>query len=77
MENGVEDGAGTFALERKISCAHFVENNSEREQVGACVQLFAENLLWRHVRDGAQSGARTGQLSGVHAHRGHGVGFAV
>ena len=25
----------------------------------------------------AQSGARTGQLGGVHAHRGHGVGFAV
>ncbi len=34
----------------------------KEEEVGAGVEIFAENLFGRHVRNGAQGGAGTGEL---------------
>ena len=76
VENGVEDGARTFSLEGKRAGGHFVENDAKGKKVGARVEILAENLFGRHVGDGAQGGARTGELIGVDANSGESIGGA-
>jgi hypothetical protein len=45
--------------------AIFVEDDAEREEIGAGFEFLAERLLCRHVSDGAKSGAAAGEMSGV------------
>ena len=42
--------------------AHFVEDGAERKEVAAGVEFFALGLLGRHVGDGADGGAGTGEI---------------
>src|SRR5258708_29611400 len=70
MKNFVENSAGAFAFKGKNAGGHFVEQNAERKEIRASVELLAENLFGRHVRDGAESAAGAGQLFGVHANGG-------
>jgi hypothetical protein len=73
VENGVEDGSGTFALERKKTSGHLVQDDAKREEVSAGVEIFAEDLFRRHVGNGAQGGAGTGELIGVNADGGESI----
>jgi len=74
VENGVEDSARALSLERERAGSHFVEDYSEGKEVGAGIEFLAEDLLGRHVGDGAESAARTGELVGVHSERSEGRG---
>ena len=62
IQNRVEDHRRTLAAERQRARRHLVEHRSEREQVGARIQLFRPHLLRRHVGHRAQRRARTGQV---------------
>jgi hypothetical protein len=44
IENGVEDQAGGVAAERQCASGHFVQDDTEREQVAARVDIFAADL---------------------------------
>src|SRR5579862_129551 len=62
FENGVEDDAGTLALEGQSAGGHFVQDHAERKEIGAGVEIFGADLFGRHVGDGADGGAGTGQM---------------
>src|SRR5579864_205660 len=73
VQDLVKNGTRRVTLKRKNPRRHFVEHNPERKNIRARVQRFAQNLLGRHVRDGAQRAAWACQLSRVHfdgSHRG-------
>ena len=61
VQDGVEDDGGSIAAEGDDACAHLVEHGAERKQVAAGVEFLALGLFRRHVRDGADGGAWTGQ----------------
>src|SRR5580692_9616854 len=71
IENRFEKNAAGLAAKGKRAGAHFVEHRAEGEKVGAGVEVFAPNLLGRHVSDGAHGAAGTGEL--LFVERGHGV----
>jgi len=77
VEDGVEDGCGSVTFERKTASGHFVEDYAEGKKIGAGVEFFAKSLFWRHVGDGAESGAGTGELIGIGGEGGHLVGETV
>ncbi len=62
MQDGIKNSAGSIAPERKNSGSHFVKHDAEREQVRTTVQFLAQDLLGRHVGDGSQGGAGTGEM---------------
>jgi hypothetical protein len=77
IEDGFEDYGGRVAAEWDHASGHLVENRAEREKIAAGVHFLAAGLLGRHVGDGAESGAGTGELFGSDAgggHRGGGSG---
>jgi len=75
VQNGVEGGSRSVATEWQPSGGHFVEHHAEGEKIGAGVNVFAPNLLGRHVGDGAHRGPWTGEVFRLIA--GHGdFGFA-
>ena len=62
VQDFVEDSAGSFTFEWKDAGSHFVEHAGKGEEVAARVEFFAEDLLGRHVQNGAKSGAGTSQV---------------
>src|SRR5580765_2439407 len=64
IEDGVEKESGASGAERQPASSHFVEHDTEREKVGACVEFFGAYLFGRHVGDSAESGAGTGEAFG-------------
>ncbi len=73
IQDGFEDEAAGVTAEGERAGGHFIEDDTEREEIAAGVHLFAPDLLGRHVGDGAQSGAGTGEVLGAGALRGGGV----
>ena len=69
MQDGIEDGSGRVALERKTASSHFVEDDAEGEEVSAGVEFLAKGLFGRHVGDSAEGGAGAGEMSGVGSER--------
>src|SRR5579863_2393136 len=69
MQDGIEDGGGSVALERKAASGHFVQNDAEGEKIGARVEIFSECLFGRHVGDSAEGGAGAGEMCGVGSER--------
>ena len=61
IENPVCNDAGTVAAEWQRPGCHLVEHDTEREHIGAPVQVLRANLFRRHVRRRAEGAARTGQ----------------
>jgi hypothetical protein len=62
VKNSVEDGCLRLALKRERSRCHFVKNNTKRKEVSARIQIFAERLFRRHVRNGSHRRTGTGQV---------------
>ena len=60
VKDFVEDRAGALAFERKESGGHLVEYDTEGKEIGARIELLAEDLFGRHVRNGTESAARAG-----------------
>ena len=61
VENGVENGGGRVTGKGLVAGGHFVEHDAEGEKIGPTVNVFTEGLFGRHVRDGADGGARAGE----------------
>ena len=55
IEDGVENCRRSVAARRERAGGHFVENDAEREKVGAGVEGFAAGLLGGHVGDRAHA----------------------
>src|SRR5262249_30349912 len=70
VEDFIEDSARTFAAKGQRTGGHFVQNNTEGEEITASVKRLAEHLLGRHVGDSAKCAAGTSELVGVDTHRG-------
>ena len=64
MQNAVKNRGGCVALEGQNARGHFVEDDGERKKIAASVERFAEGLLRRHVGDGTDSAAGTGEEFG-------------
>src|SRR5947199_108076 len=64
IQDGIEDDRAGAALERKMACGHLIQHAADREQIGADIELLTTRLLGRHVRDGADRSARTGEMFG-------------
>ena len=62
MEDGIEDRTRTVAAKRQCTRRHLVQDDSEREKVGAMVEFLAPDLLRRHVGDCSQRAAGTCQM---------------
>ena len=60
MEERVDDADRVRALERTPAREKLPEQHAQRKDVRARVDLAAEGLLGRHVRDGPEHGARRG-----------------
>ena len=52
----------SFSAEGQSAGGHLVKHHAEGKQVGARIQFFSLGLLGRHIGDGAQSRARTGEV---------------
>ena len=76
LQNGVKDEAGSVAAKRQCTGGHFVEDNAEREEVAADVEIFAANLLGGHVGNGAECGAGAGEVFEANALGRCGIGFS-
>src|ERR1700740_794687 len=61
-QNSVGDDSGGVARERLPASGHFIEHQTETENVRACVQFLATDLLWRHVAQSSWSRAGFGEL---------------
>src|SRR4029077_11734561 len=61
IEDCVENYAGGGAGKSHCAGGHFVEDDAERKKIGAAVEFGAADLLGRHVGDGADGGAGTGE----------------
>ena len=67
FEDGGKDDSGGIAAKWKRAGDHLIEHRAETEKVGARIELLAASLLGRHIGDGADSEARTGEMSFVHS----------
>jgi len=52
---------GTVPHKRRTAGRHFVQHQPEREEVRSRIDLFAAQLLWRHVGQRTDCAARVGQ----------------
>src|SRR5882762_3691862 len=59
IQDSFENYPRSVAAKWQGARGHFVEHDSKRKQVGARIQCLPLDLLWRHVRDRAQSRTRT------------------
>ena len=58
MKNHCRRRAG----KRQTARRHLIEDRAQREQIAARIEFLAASLLRRHVGDGADSGARAGEM---------------
>ena len=75
IQDGVENGGRAIAAERELAGGHFIEHGAERKKIGARVEFLGTRLFGRHISDGADGAAWTGELCGVHALSGHCLGW--
>ena len=74
VQDGFEDDAAGVAAKRERPRRHFVEDDAEGKEVAASVEIFAADLLGRHVGDGAESAAGAGEMFFLRALRCRGIG---
>lgn len=74
FEDAAENDTRALAGEWEMAGGHFVENDAERKEVGARVELLGANLFGGHIGDSAESAAGTGELGGSNCLGGEGVG---
>src|SRR5580704_18449501 len=58
------DDAGSLTVESYLSCRHFVENRTEREKIGTCVQILPADLLRGHISRRANNRSGHRQVDG-------------
>src|SRR5436190_12080908 len=58
IENRIEDNGSAWAGEGLIACRHFIQQQTEREEIRPTVYFFRPRLFRRHVSDSAYQ--RTG-----------------
>src|SRR5260370_42061329 len=63
FQNGGRQRDLTLSLKRLVSSCHLVKHGAERKNVAARIRVLSLDLLWRHVLDGANDAAPSGQLS--------------
>src|SRR5205814_2258354 len=63
IQDGLEDHAGGISGEGLFSGGHLVKNEPQRKEIGAFIEVFAANLLGRHIRNRAHGHAGAGQVS--------------
>src|SRR6202034_1647247 len=68
---------GGFSGEGQLAGGHFVEHDGEGEEVGAGVEILAADLFGRHIGDGADGGAGSGDVLGAFADGGERVAGVV
>ena len=61
IQNGIENNRRGIAVERRLARGHFVEHRAEAEEIGARIEVLAARLFRRHVGNGADSRAGTGE----------------
>src|ERR1051325_7711001 len=64
VDDGIADCRLMLAAKRKSPCGELVENNAKGKQVGPMIDLFALNLLGRHVRRRPDGASCPGQMGG-------------
>ncbi len=62
VEDAVEDHRRRVAGEALPARCHFVQDDTERKEIGARIQGFAAGLFGRHVGHGADRGAHDGRV---------------
>src|SRR6185295_349378 len=67
IQNAVEDQSRADTRKRHRTGRHFVQDDTEREQIRAGVEVLSADLFRRHVGDCSEWTSRTGQ----HRSRGH------
>ena len=77
MQNGFEDDAAGVSTKGKRARRHFVEDDAEGKEIAASVEIFAADLFGRHVGDGAERAAWTGEMLFPRTLRRRGVGNGV
>src|SRR5262249_3981790 len=58
VQDRFKNNSRARSKERKSAAHHFVEHDPEGEEIGAPVEIFGSNLLWRHIGHGAAISAR-------------------
>ena len=61
VQDRIEYGRRGRPAKRRLSGGHLVQHDAEGEKVGARIQFLSEGLFGRHVGDGAERCAGTGQ----------------
>ena len=61
LEDLGDEASLTLPLERLLTRDHLVDHGPERKDVRPGVSLLAFELLWGHVLESAEDGARTGE----------------
>src|SRR5271157_385963 len=69
IENRVKNDTRRVPTKRKSPRGHFIKHCAKRKQVAARIQFLSTNLLWRHVRDCAESHPWAGQMLLVYRER--------
>ena len=77
VQDGFENDTAGVATKGERARCHFVEDDAEREEVAARVEVFAADLLGRHVGDGAECAAGAGEMSFVRSLCCGGIGNGV
>src|ERR1700756_4035753 len=62
VQDRIEDGRGTVTTEWQLPGGHLIEDGSKREKISAGIKFLPTCLLRRHIGDGAESTAGTGQM---------------
>src|SRR4029077_10234894 len=62
VQNGIKDGGRRVSQKGQCPGGHLVEHCAERKNVSSGIEVFAQRLLGRHVGDGAEGAARTGEV---------------
>ena len=62
MNDGVEQGNVVLCLEGQLAGQHFIQDYTQRPQVGTMVNLFPLGLFRGHIGHRAQSTSSSGQV---------------
>src|SRR5207253_9621201 len=62
IEDAIENFSRAVAAKCGAASRHFIENNTEAEEIAASVKFTAASLFGRHVGDGAESGSGAGEM---------------
>ena len=64
-QNRMRNHRGCAAVKRLAAGGHFVEHGAEAEKIGAQIEILAARLLGRHICNGADGDAGTGEMRSI------------